>query len=210
MRWQLGGVPPKLLSLVKSCHEGMRAEVRVGSTTTEELEVRSGLRQECTLAATLINIYISAVIANWQIESPEAGVAVLYQHGRKLVSDSTTKARLSEVKVTKTQFADDAALYTPSRHTLETSTASFVKVASEWGLIVSTEKMKGMVVGEGLDKHNTSSVQVEDGTVEVGNQFTYLGSNISRDEEVTVEIDCRIAKASRAFGCLRKPIFQDT
>ena len=52
-------------------------------------------------------------------------------------------------------------------------------------------------------------MQVEGGTVEVVNHFKYLGSNISRDGEVTVEIDCIIAKASRAFGCLRKPIFQD-
>ena len=82
-----------------------------------------------------------------------------------------------------------------------------MKVASEWGLTVSTEKTKGMVVGEGLDEHNTSSVQMEGSTVEVVNHFTYLGSNISRDGEVTVEVDCRIAKASKAIGCLRKPIF---
>ena len=107
------GVPPKLLSLVKSCHEGMRAKVRVGSTTTEEFEVRNGLRQGFTLAPTLFNIYISAVVANWQIESPEAGVAVLYKHGRKLVGDRTAKARLSEAKVTEMQFADEATLYIP-------------------------------------------------------------------------------------------------
>ena len=52
-------------------------------------------------------------------------------------------------------------------------------------------------------------MQVEGGSLEVVKHFTYLGSNISRDGEVTVEIDCRIAKASRAFGCLKKPIFQD-
>jgi len=115
---------------VKSCHEGMRAEVTVGSTTTEEFEVRNGLRQGCTLAPTLFNIYISAVVANWQTESPEVGLAVLYIHGRKLVGDCSTKARLSKVKVTKTQFADDAALYTPSQHTFETSAASFAKVVS--------------------------------------------------------------------------------
>ena len=109
------------------------------------------------------------------------------KHGRKLVGDRTAKARLSEVKVTETQFADDAALYTTSRHSFETPTASFVKVASEWGLTVSTEKTKGVVVGEGLDEHNTSSVQVEGGSVEVVKHFKYLGSNISRDGEVTVE-----------------------
>ena len=84
-----------------------------------------------------------------------------------------------------------------------------MKVASEWGLTVSTEKTKEMVVREGLDEHNTSSVQVEGGTVEIVNHFTYLGSNILRDGEVTVEIDCRNAKASRAFGCLKESIFQD-
>ena len=47
-----------------------------------------------------------------------------------------------------------------------------------------------MVVGEGLDEHIMSSVQVEGGTVEVVNHFTYLVSNISRDVEVRVEIDC--------------------
>ena len=108
----------------------MRAEVRVGSTITEEFEVRNGLRQGCTLVPTLFNIYISVVAANWQIESPEVGVAVLYKHGRKLVGNRTAKARLSKVKVTETQFADDAALYTPSRYRFELSTASFVKVAS--------------------------------------------------------------------------------
>ena len=60
----------------------------------------------------MFNVYISAVVANWHIESPEAGAAVLYKHGRKLVGDHTTKVRLSKVKVTETQFADDAALYT--------------------------------------------------------------------------------------------------
>ena len=32
------------------------------------------------------------------------------------MGDRTTKARCSEVKVTETQFADDAALYKPSQH----------------------------------------------------------------------------------------------
>ena len=57
------GVPPKMLSIVKSFHERMQAEVRIGDVTTEHFEVRNGLRQGCTLAPTLFNIYISAVVA---------------------------------------------------------------------------------------------------------------------------------------------------
>ena len=117
-------MPPKLLSLVKSFHEGMHAEVRVGTTTTERFEVRDGRRQGCTLAPTVFNIYSSAVVANWRDESLEAGVNVLYKHGSKLVGDRTATARLSEVTVTETQFADDAGLYTTSQHSFETTTAS--------------------------------------------------------------------------------------
>ena len=76
------GVPPKLLSIIKYLHEGMWADVWVGSMTTECLDVRNGLRQGCTLAPTLFNIYISTVVANWRRRHVEAGVNVLYKHGR--------------------------------------------------------------------------------------------------------------------------------
>lgn len=203
------GVPPRLLQIVKSFHEGMHAEVRVGSSTTESFEVRNGLRQGCTLAPTLFNIYISAVVANWRSKHEEAGVDVLYRHGRKLVGDRMAKSRLNELRVTETQFADDAALYTTSRGAFESAAAGYEEVASDFGLKLSVEKTKGMVVGQEVDEHDAAPVQVEGGRVDIVDHFPYLGSSISRDGEVTVEIDCRIAKASRAFGCLRRPIFQD-
>ena len=46
------GVPDKMLNVVKSFHEGMHAEVRVGSTVIDRFEVRNSLRQGCTLAPT--------------------------------------------------------------------------------------------------------------------------------------------------------------
>ena len=42
------GVPPIMLNIVKSFHEGMSAEVRVGTATTDSFEVKNGLRQGCT------------------------------------------------------------------------------------------------------------------------------------------------------------------
>ena len=60
-----------------------------------------------------------------------------------------------------------------------------------------------------MQVHDMNSVWVESGSVEVVNHFTYAGSNISREGDLTVELDCRITKAARAFGSLRKPILQD-
>ena len=90
------GVPPRMLSIVRSFHEGMHAEVKVGSTITESFEVRNGLRQGCTLAPTLFNIYFSAMVANWHSEYAGAGVSVLYKHGRKLVGDRTAQIERNE------------------------------------------------------------------------------------------------------------------
>lgn len=64
------GVPPRMLAVVKSFHEGMHSEVRIGFDTTEKFEVRNRLRQgcTCTIAPLLFNIYFSGVVANWRGE----------------------------------------------------------------------------------------------------------------------------------------------
>ena len=50
------GVPPKMLNIIRSFHEGTLVEVRVRTSITPSIEVRNGLRQGCTLAPTLFNI----------------------------------------------------------------------------------------------------------------------------------------------------------
>ena len=86
------GVPPTMLQIIRSFHDGMKAEVRVESSSTDSIELKNGLRQGCSLAPTLFNIYYSVVIANWRERSPTAGVNVRFKHGRKLVGDRTAKA----------------------------------------------------------------------------------------------------------------------
>ena len=103
---------------------------------SEEGRRRNGLRQGCALAPSLINRYVSAVVSNWQIQSPDAGVTALYKHYRELVGDCTPKGKLSQVKVTETQFVDNAALHTTSQQALKAMTVSFLEVASEVGLTV--------------------------------------------------------------------------
>ena len=202
----------KMLNIVKSFHGLMHAEVRVGLTVTDRFEIRNRLWQGCTLAPTLFNIYFSAMVADWHNRSSGAGVSVLYKHGRKLVGGCTAKSRLSEMRVTESQFADDVAMYATSGDSFESVAAEFVKVVSEWGLTVSTEKTKGMVVGEVLNESDVRPVQVEGGSVDVVQDFTYLGANISRDGEITSEVTRRIdraARAARAFRCLRVPVFMN-
>ena len=66
----------------------------------------------------LFCFFFSAVAKCWQANCPEAGVDVLFRHGRKFVRDRSAK---SLVRVTELQFADDVALYTSPRTKLESA-----------------------------------------------------------------------------------------
>ena len=58
-----------MVSLVKSLHDGMEARVRIGGELTDGINVTNGLRQGCTLAPILFNLYFSAVVALWRSQS---------------------------------------------------------------------------------------------------------------------------------------------
>ena len=125
------GVPS---SIIRSFHDGMQAGVRVGSTVTDSFEVRNGLRQGCTMAPVFFNVYFNAIVGMWRGRSGEAGVPILYQHGRKLVGDRTAKSRLLKVHVTESQFADDLTMYTVTRGALVSASKRFARLASCFGL----------------------------------------------------------------------------
>ena len=52
------GVPPRMLDIIRSLHNGMSASVRVRGGVSEAFDVRNGLRQGCTLAPLLFNFVV--------------------------------------------------------------------------------------------------------------------------------------------------------
>ena len=60
------GVPPSMLSIVRSLHDGMSAEVTVNGQVAPEFEVSNGLRQGCVIAPTLFNLYFALVMEQWR------------------------------------------------------------------------------------------------------------------------------------------------
>ena len=111
-----------------------------------------------------------------------------------------TALLLRKVRVTESQFADDATIYCHTREALERATSEFLHTASEW---------QALIIERHLAPTGTMPVQIGCDAIEVVQDFTYLGSNITMDGEVHNEVKARIAEASRAFGCLQRSIFQN-
>ena len=164
------------------------------------------MRQGCTIAPVLFSLYFSAVFADWRYQYPLAGVSFWYHHGCKLVGNRTSKLCLLLSNVSESMFADDTALYASSCEGFEAVASSFIAVAKGWGLKVNLAKSKGMVAGIGVDSVVLSPLTIEGGVEDIVENFQYLGSTISSDGELQVEVSWRLAKAARMFGC-RQSIF---
>ena len=83
----------------------------------------------------------------------------------------------------------------------------FDKVAGKSGLTLSVPKTKLLVTGTGLTSDDLAPLELDEGVVDVVDQFKYLGSLVEARGSVVAEVCNRIAEASRAFGSLRNSVF---
>ena len=66
-----------------------------------------------------------------------------------------------------------------------------------------------MVTGRLVEESDRDGVALDGGEVNVVCEFPYLGSLIADSGRMDVDVDRRVAQASKAFGALRKSVFMD-
>ena len=72
------GIPPLLVRLIQLLHDGIEVKVFVDVTTTPMIELNNGLRQGCTIAASLFNLYFNLVIEEWRRQCQPFETEMLY------------------------------------------------------------------------------------------------------------------------------------
>ena len=72
------GCPEKLLNIVKSFHDGMKASLIYEGMESSQFDVKNGVKQGCVLAPVLFNIYFSYLI-KYAFDNNQRGV---YLHSR--------------------------------------------------------------------------------------------------------------------------------
>ena len=86
----------------------------------------------------------------------------------------------------------------------------YQRTCSNFGLTVSNLKTKHMVTERQVVDGDREPIAVAGGEICSVDEFPYLGSMIaSSGSRIDVDVESRIAKASRAFGALRKAAFLD-
>ena len=141
----------------------------------------------------------------WRSNCQHAGTQVAFHIGRKLIGDRTAKPHLSRCVVTELQFADAAAIYARITSDMEVAGFSLVSFASQFCLMVSFTKTKGMLVKAEL--LSSGFIQLHQGNVDLVDDFTHLGTSLSANGRINREKSARLAKASQSFGALWASVF---
>ena len=88
-------------------------------------------------------------------------------------------------------------------------TTQYMLVGKDFGLTPSIPKMKDMAVGREVTAEDRTSQSVGEEEIKSVNEFPYLGSQIESSGRVMLDVETRIAQASKAFAAFRKSVLLD-
>tara|TARA_B110001454_G_scaffold15635_1_gene14033 strand:+ start:278 stop:3463 length:3186 start_codon:yes stop_codon:yes gene_type:complete len=210
------GIPDKFIAIIRSFHEGMQASVSVEGEASNSFQVSNGVKQGCVLAPTLFSIMFSGMLKIAFQDNTDAIAIDWRTDGGGLFTLARLRAetRVHHDFVRDFLFADDCALNADSKEAMQRSMDKLSKACDAFGLTISikkTEVLHQPAPTQDRDKQNEAqgppSITVKEQELQTVKKFTYLGSTLSSDAQLDVEITNRIAKASTSFGRLRSTVW---
>lgn len=200
------GCPPKLLSFIKSFHDGSQGTVQYDGNRSEAFNINSGVKQGRVLASTLFNIFFS-VLLNHAFKSSEEGILIRSCSDGKLFNPARLRAKtkVRKIAIRDLLFADDVALIAHSAEKHQLLLNQFFDACEAFRLTMSLKKTKVMCQANAA----TPAVTIKDYTLEAVTQFTYLGSTTSNNNCLDLEIGKRIGKAATNMAKLSARVWEN-
>ena len=100
------------------------------------------------------------------------------------------------------------ALNAGSEPEMQVSMDKFSAACDNFGLTISTKKTEVMHQPIPRTPYHEPTIMVKGQKLQAVEQFTYLGSTLSRAVNIDAEVNNRLAKASSAFGRLRTNVWE--
>ena len=204
------GCPEHFVEMIKQFHKGMTAHVNIRGNSSEPFPVNNGVKQGCVLAPSLFSLFLSAVLDN-AYKLNNKGVYIQTRPGADLFNLSQFKAKRKtrQQLVRELMFADDTALIAHSPEDIQDITSLFVEVATAFGLRINMRKTEVLYQPCKLDPQPPIDVKMAETTLGNVSRFTYLGSTVTTDARLDVELQTRMAKASASFGRLNVRLWRN-
>ncbi|BHF68711.1 hypothetical protein SprV_0301175000 [Sparganum proliferum] len=171
---------------------------------SETFAVTNGVEQGCVLAPTLFSLMCPTMLIDaYHDERP--GIRIAYRTDGHLLNQRRMhfQSRVSTTTVRELLFADDCALNTTSEGDMQKSMDLFAAACDNLVLIVNTEKTAVIYQPPPDAACDAPQINVNGAQLQAVDNFTYLGSILSRNTKIDDEVARRIPKVSQAFGRLQ-------
>ena len=175
------GVQKKLVRVIAALYKQSTMAVRTKAGVSEWIQTSIGCRQGDPLSPILFLVLLDKIME--KLECKE-GLGVMIQG--------------TEIK--DLRFADDIDQISENKDHLQEQVSELNNSGKMFGLFINIEKTKVMVMGETSEV----DIQINGQKLECVDQFVYLGSLITKDNDCSKEIRRRIAIATGNFGALNE------
>ena len=203
------GCPERFVKIVRQFHDGMMARVLDDGNASDPFPVTNGVKQGCVLAPTLFSLLFSAMLMD-SFRDTSSGIPIRYRCDGKLFNPRRLQA-VSKVKDTVIRdivFADDCALNANNEQEMQLKMDEFSTACDNFGFTISTKKTEVMYQPAPGNPYQEPNITVKGQRLQTVENFTYLGSTLSRSANIDAEVTNRIAKASSTFGRLKKSVWE--
>ncbi len=174
------GIPSKIISIIKTFYEHFECRVITGNNLSEWFLVQSGVRQGCIISPIRFLVAIDWITTNTTADRSRGIQWTLFSQLEDL------------------DFADDLALLSTNQYDMQVKTDRLNNFARQVGLSINTSKTQVMCV----NSVPTAPILINDEPLEFVEDFTYLGSLISKDSGASKDIKTSLRKAQGAFSQL--------
>ena len=152
-------------------------KVRIATKFSEKFLCSVGVRQGCVLSPNLFNVFLEEI-------------------GSRKVEELTGGVCVQGLLVNNLRFADVIALTTNNSNELQDLTNKLNTESTRFGMEISAEKSKTLVVGETPETLRTPvSVKLSGKQLEKVKQFRYLGCSMPDSGRSTNEVKIRAVMA---------------
>ena len=204
------GCSEKFVKMVRLFHDDMVARVLNDGGSSEPFQVLNGVKQGCVFALTLFSMMFAAMLME-AFKDSSTGIPIRYRYDGNLFNLRRLQAlsQVNETKIRDLLFADDCALNAATEQEMLREKDQFSSACDDFGLIINAQKMEVMFQPAPKKPYHKPHILVKGKRLQAVDNFTYLGSKLSRRINIDDEIKNRIVKASSAFGRLRKKVWEE-
>jgi len=160
-----------------------QCQVKIQNRLSEPINVKNGVRQGDALACLLFNIALEKVIR-------DAAVII--------------RGTIFYKSVQILAYADDIDIIGRTQSAMIEAFTSLEKAAKSMNLFINQEKTKYMPVNKKSHAGYPHYLEVGPYKFQVVHSFTYLGSDVNCNNDISAEIQKRILATKRCFHGLKK------